>query len=106
MNGAALKKRRSSVDTLSSPVGPGCVPSASKSSGCHVRPSRRGVAPFAHRSGPQPIHGATSGDRSPAIGSIAPVARWRSCASIAHFTAKPVSYAYGSGLSVVVAKPA
>ena len=51
-------------------------------------------------------HGATCGDRSPARAFAVAPASCRICASTSHFTAKPDSYANGSGLRRELAKPA
>ena len=49
VTGEFLKKFNSMVPTLVCPELEGCVPSDTKSASTQVRPSERGVVPFAHR---------------------------------------------------------
>src|SRR5919198_2195373 len=90
--GSVVKNFQSSTATFCWPLTDGCVPSVGRTSlHVHTRPSLRPLSPFVHKYGPQPSHGPL----------IFPLARWRT----SHLTAKPLSYAYGSGLRFVVAYP-
>ena len=101
---SVLKNQRSMPATFAAPCADGCVPSDSLRSGhSQVKPSPLGTNPSAHKYGPHESHGATT---SPCEGSkLRPESPWI-CPAMSHFVAKPDSYAYGSGLSAVVAYPA
>src|SRR5262245_54104600 len=87
--GSVLKNVVSRVTTFCTPLFDGCVPSASTSSHVHWSPSLRPASPSVHRYGPQPTHGPLS----------LPLMRsW-----ITARTAKPPSYAAGSGFQPVIA---
>src|SRR5262245_198417 len=86
--------------TVFRPLVEGCVPSLWKSAQCQTRPSPRGTSPSAHRYGPHESHGDSTGPEAGSNARLSVPAIW---AAISQRTAKPDSYAYGSGLSAVVA---
>src|SRR5690242_7398437 len=86
--------------TMVWPWADGCVPSDWNDEQAHVNPSARGESPSAQRYGPHESHGACT---LPCAGSKFRLSMPAICASMSHFTAKPDSYAYGSGLRSLVA---